>query len=60
MGKTYQSSVINAPAEKAWKVLSDFHDMSWAKGVIAKVTPVGDRKGNQIGALRAALKQSLA
>lgn len=52
MGKTYQSIVINAPAEKVWDKISDFHDMSWASGVIDMCKPVGDLKGNQIGAKR--------
>jgi len=54
MGRTYQSIVINAPVEKGWKALSDFHDMSWAKGIITNLTPVGDLQGNQIGARREA------
>ncbi len=50
MGKTYQSIVINAPVEKVWEKLADFHDVSWAAGVLDKCEPVGDLKGNQIGA----------
>ena len=52
MGKTYQSIVINAPVEKVWEKLSDFHDMSWASGVIEKCGPVGKLNGNQIGTKR--------
>jgi len=52
MGKTYQSIVINAPVEKVWEKLSNFHDMSWASGVINKCEPVGKLKSNQIGAQR--------
>ena len=52
MGKTYQSININAPVEKVWAALRDFHDMSWAPNVITKLTPVGDLKGDQPGSKR--------
>ncbi len=52
MGKTYQSIVIKAPVEKAWEKLTDFHDMSWAAGVIDKCEKVGESQGNQAGAKR--------
>ncbi|WP_404362870.1 SRPBCC family protein [Marinobacter sp.] len=52
MGKTYQSVVINAPAEKVWSTLRDFHDLSWAPNIISSVEAVGDRKGDEPGAKR--------
>ena len=52
MGKTYQSVVINAPVEKVWGVLRNFHDLSWASGVVTSCTPVGDLKAVQVGARR--------
>ena len=52
MGSTFQSTVINASADKVWQTIRDFHDMSWASGVITKCVPVGNLKGNQIGARR--------
>ena len=52
MGKTYQSVVINAPVEKVWVALRNFHDLSWASGVVTSCTPVGDLKANQVGARR--------
>ena len=52
MGKTYQTTVINAPAHKVWDKIKNFHDMSWASGVVEKCEAVGDLKGNQIGARR--------
>ncbi|MEE9285420.1 MAG: SRPBCC family protein [Dehalococcoidia bacterium] len=52
MGKTYQSIVVNGPVDKVWAALRDFHDMSWAPNVIKKVTVVGDKKGDQVGARR--------
>lgn len=52
MGQTYQSIVINAPAEKVWNAIRDFHDLSWAPNVITQVEAVGDRKGDEVGAGR--------
>ena len=52
MGRTYQSIVVKAPLERVWKAIRDFHDISWAPGVVTKVTAVGKPKGNQIGAKR--------
>ena len=52
MGKTYQSITINAPVDRVWAAVRDFHDVSWAPGVLEKCTPVGDLKGDQIGARR--------
>jgi hypothetical protein len=52
MGKTYQSVVINAPVEKVWGALRNFHDLSWASGVVTSCTPVGDLNADQVGARR--------
>lgn len=52
MGKTYQSIVVRAPAEKVWETLRNFHDLSWAPDVISSVDIVGDKKGDQPGAKR--------
>lgn len=52
MGKTYQSIVVNVPAEKVWKAIRDFHDFSWTPNVITKVKVVGSQKGNEVGAGR--------
>ncbi len=52
MGKTEQSVIIQALSEKVWDTIRNFHDMSWAPNVISKCAPVGDRKGDQIGAKR--------
>lgn len=41
--KTTEKIEINAPPEKVWAVIGDFHDMSWLPGV-AKTTGEG---GNQ-------------
>lgn len=52
MGKTYQSAVINAPIDKVWARIRNFHDMSWGFGVIETCEAVGDKPGDQIGAIR--------
>jgi len=35
-----------------WKVLRNFHDLSWATGVITNVEVIGNLKSDQIGAKR--------
>lgn len=52
MGKCYNSAVINAPCEKVWNTIRNFHDFSWAPGVVTKAVAVGGLKGDQIGAKR--------
>jgi len=52
MGRTYQSTVVNAPAEKVWATIRNFHDFSWAPNVIQKCEAQGDKKGDQVGARR--------
>ena len=52
MGKCYNTVIVNAPVEKVWAALRNFHDLSWAKGVIEKLDVVGDLKGDQVGAKR--------
>ena len=52
MGKTYQSITINAPVEKVWKAIRNFHDMSWCPNVITKLQKIGDKAGDEIGAGR--------
>jgi hypothetical protein len=52
MGQTYQSVIINAPADKVWKAIRNFHDMSWSPNVITKLDVVGDHKSDQPGAGR--------
>jgi hypothetical protein len=52
VGKCYSSAVINAPAEKVWRTIRNFHDLSWAQGVVTKVNVVGNLKGDHIGAQR--------
>ncbi len=52
MGKCYNSAVIDAPCEKVWQTIRNFHDLSWAPGVVTKVQAEGDLKGDQVGAKR--------
>lgn len=52
MGMTNQSIVINAPADRVWKAIRDFHDLSWAPNVIQNVEAVGDASGGELGAKR--------
>jgi len=52
MGQTYQSVVINAPADTVWNAIRDFHDLSWAPNVVTQVDKVGERKGDEAGAGR--------
>ena len=52
MGKTHQTTIINAPVDKVWKALRNFHDMSWSKNVITELKTVGDTPGDRIGAGR--------
>jgi hypothetical protein len=52
MGKTYQTTVINAPVDQVWSKIKNFHDLSWASGIIDKCEALGDKSGDQIGARR--------
>lgn len=52
MGKTYQSIVIEAPADKVWAAIRNFHDLAWAPNVITQVDTVGGKKGDEVGAGR--------
>ena len=49
MGRCYNSAVIDAPCEKVWQAIRDFHDLGWASGVITRVDTEGDCRGDQIG-----------
>ena len=52
MGKCYNSITIPAPASEVWAALRNFHDMSWAEGVITSCVAVGDTSADQVGAQR--------
>ena len=44
--------VVNAPVDKVWATMRNFHDMSWAPGVITSCVAVGDTAGDAVGAQR--------
>lgn len=46
------STVVSAPVDRVWAKVRDFHDMSWAKGVVENCEKVGPLSGTQIGARR--------
>lgn len=52
MGKTYQTTIINATVEKVWERIRGFHDLSWAPNVVTSCQQVGKKQGDQIGAKR--------
>ena len=52
MKQTYQSIRINAPIEKVWDTVNNFHDLSWAPNVITQCEAVGDKSSSEIGAKR--------
>jgi hypothetical protein len=52
VGEIYQSVVVNAPAEKVWGSLRNFHDLSWTSEVVTSCTSVGSLKADQVGARR--------
>ena len=48
----YNSCIINANVDAVWQKLSDFHDLSFAVGVVECVEKVGDVSGKKVGARR--------
>ena len=48
----YNSTIINASADKVWEAIKNFHDTSWSANVVTKLDIVGDKKGNEPGAKR--------
>lgn len=52
MPHCYQSIVVNAPVDKVWDAIKNFHDMSWAASVIEKCEAVGEKSGTEVGAKR--------
>lgn len=52
MHSTYQSTVVEAPIDRVWVTLRNFHDMSWATSVIERCDAVGDKAADQIGSQR--------
>lgn len=52
MGKCYNKIEINAPIAAVWQKVANFHDMSWADGVITSLVKVGQVSGTELGAKR--------
>ena len=48
----YNSAIIPADIDQVWAKLRDFHDMSWASGVIESCEKANELPGTQIGAKR--------
>lgn len=48
----YNSAVIDAPVDKVFDTLNNFHDLSWSKNVITKVDVIGEKGAHEIGAKR--------
>jgi hypothetical protein len=52
MGQCYHSIVVDAPVSEVWATIRNFHDLSWAAGVIDDVEIVGDKGPTEVGAQR--------
>ncbi len=52
MGNTHQTIEIGAPTDQVWKTVRDFHDLSWAPNVITNLEAVGEKSGDEVGAIR--------
>ena len=52
MPSTQQFTDIDAPIEQVWTCFNNFHDLSWAPGVITAMQKVGNINGSQVGAKR--------
>jgi uncharacterized protein YndB with AHSA1/START domain len=53
MPKAFVSTVINAPTERVWRVVSDFNGLAaWMPGMTGSVIEAG-KGGKEIGAVRA-------
>jgi carbon monoxide dehydrogenase subunit G len=46
------SIVVSAPADSVWARLQNFHDLSWASGVVESCEVVGDVAATERGAKR--------
>ena len=52
MPRVYQSVVIDAPVEKVWERIRDFHDFSWAPTVVESCVAEGEGAGTAVGSRR--------
>jgi uncharacterized membrane protein len=59
VGQTYQSIVINAPVERVWAAIRNFHDLGWAPNVVTSVDVVGDKKGTAVALDECSTRRSM-
>jgi polyketide cyclase/dehydrase/lipid transport protein len=52
MGQCYNSIVVTASVEDVWNTLRNFHELSWASGVVDSVEVIGNLGAHDIGARR--------
>lgn len=52
MGSCYNSVVVDAPVDRVWLVIRDFHRLDWAGPIVMDVKKVGPLKGTEVGAER--------
>lgn len=52
MGRCYNNIVIEASIEAVWQRIGNFHNMSWADGVITSLDKVGSTSETEVGAKR--------
>lgn len=52
MGKCYNTVEITTSIDEVWNTISNFHDMSWAPGVITSVEKIGGKNADEVGAKR--------
>ena len=48
----YNSTIVDAPVDKVWAALRNFHDFSWCPDVVPQVEAVGDLGSTEVGAKR--------
>ena len=48
----YNSVTVDAPVDKVWQALRNFHNLSWCPDVITQLEVVGDADGTETGAKR--------
>lgn len=48
----YNSIVVDAPIDKVWDEVRDFHQIEWGRPFITSVKVVGEIPGDQVGAKR--------
>ena len=49
---TYNSIIVDAPADQVWSTLGNFNNMDWAEGIVESVESVNGKGNNEVGAVR--------